>query len=125
MKATLPLLAVGAALALPVASELQQFKPEDVSKRPEFEQLEQQLRAAREEIRIARADRLPSLSYSFNGGFNTDSIRPPRLKEHTGASAAISFSVPIFDWGASRSRERQARLRAEVTASCKPCCRAQ
>ena len=30
-------------------------------------------------------------------------------------SAAISLSIPIFDWGASRSRERQARLRAEIT----------
>ena len=30
-------------------------------------------------------------------------------------SAAISLNVPIFDWGASRSRERQARLRVELT----------
>jgi outer membrane protein TolC len=102
------------ALALPVASEYQQFKAEDVSRRPEFTQLEQQLRAARQEIRIARADRLPSLSYSMNGGFETDSLKSPRLKEHTGVSAGISFSVPIFDWGASRSRETQARLRVEV-----------
>ena len=102
------------ALALPIASELQQFKAEDVSRRPEFTQLEQQMRAAREEIRIARADRLPSLSYSVNGGFDTDSMKAPRLKEHTGVSAAISFSIPIFDWGASRSRETQARLRVEV-----------
>jgi outer membrane protein TolC len=29
-------------------------------------------------------------------------------------SAAISFSIPIFDWGASRSRERQARLRVDI-----------
>ena len=102
------------ALALPVDSEFQQFRAEDVSRRPEFTQLEQQLRAARQDIRIARADRLPSLSYSVNGGFDTDSMRAPRLKQHTGASALISFSLPIFDWGASRSRERQARLRVEV-----------
>jgi outer membrane protein TolC len=102
------------ALALPIASEYQQFKAEDVSRRPEFTQLEQQLRAAREEIRIARADRLPSLSYSLNGGFDTDSVKAPRLKEHTGVSAAISFSIPIFDWGVSRSRETQARLRVQV-----------
>ena len=102
------------ALALPVGSEYQQFKAEDVSRRPEFTQLDQQLRAARQEIRIARADRLPSLSYSFNGGFETDSIKTPRLKEHSGVSAGISFSIPIFNWGASRSREQQARLRVEV-----------
>jgi outer membrane protein len=102
------------AVAIPIDSEYQQFKAEDVSRRPEFVQLEQQVRAAQQEIRIARADRLPSLSYSINGGFDTDSLQAPRLKEHTGVSAAITFSVPIFDWGATRSRERQARLRAEL-----------
>ncbi len=102
------------ALALPSDSEYRQFKAEDVPRRPEFVQLEQQLRAARAEIKIARADRLPSLSYSINGGFDTDSLKEPRLKEHTGVSAAISFSIPIFDWGASRSRQRQAQLRVEL-----------
>lgn len=102
------------ALALPIASEAQQLKAEDVSRRPEFMQLEQQLRAARQEIKIARADRLPSLGYSINGGFDTDSMRAPRLKEHTGVSAAISLSIPIFDWGASRSRQRQAQLRVDI-----------
>ncbi|HJP92314.1 MAG TPA: TolC family protein [Pyrinomonadaceae bacterium] len=109
-----PITTTDLTLALPIPSEYQQFRAEDVSRRPEFVQLEQQLRAARQEIKIARADRLPSLSYSLNGGFNTDSIRPPRLKEHTGVSAAISLNIPIFDWGASRSREQQARLRVEV-----------
>ena len=101
-------------LALPVDSEYRQFKADDVSKRPEFIQLEQQLRAAQQDIRIARADRLPSLGYSVNGGFDTDSLNQPRLKQHSGMSAAITFSLPVFDWGASRSRERQARLRVEV-----------
>jgi len=50
----------------------------------------------------------------MNGGFDTDSLRPPRLKEHSGVSAAFSLSIPIFDWGASRSRERQARLRGQI-----------
>jgi outer membrane protein TolC len=109
-----PIATTDLALALPVGSEYQQFKAEDVSRRPEFTQLEQQLRAARQEIKIARADRLPSLGYSVNGGFDTDSLKTPRLKEHTGVSAAISFSIPIFDWGASRSREQQARLRVDI-----------
>jgi outer membrane protein TolC len=109
-----PISTTDLALALPLASEFQQFKAEDVSRRPEFTQLAQQLLAAQQEIKIARADRLPSLSYSVNGGFDTDSVKSPRLKEHTGVSAGISFSIPIFDWGASRSREQQARLRVEV-----------
>jgi outer membrane protein TolC len=101
-------------LAIPVDDEYQQFRAEEVSRRPEFIQLEQQIRVAQQDIRIARADRLPSLSYSINGGFDTDSLKAPRLKQHSGVSAAISLSIPIFDWGASRSRERQARLRADL-----------
>src|SRR5207244_5295640 len=101
-------------LALPTDSEYQQFKPDDVARRPEFTQLEQQLRAARQEIRIARADRLPALTYSINGGFDTDSLKGPRLKEHSGGSAAVSLTIPIFDWGVTRSKERQARLRVQV-----------
>lgn len=102
------------ALAIPIDSEYRQFKAEDVSRRPEFVQLEQQAQAAQQDIRIARADRLPSLSYSINGGFDTDSVRAPRLRQHSGVSAEISLSIPIFDWGANRSRERQARLRADL-----------
>jgi outer membrane protein TolC len=103
------------ALAIPTTAEYEQFRADDVSRRAEFIQFEQQIRAARADITIARADRLPSLSYSINGGFDTDSLKSPRLKQHTGMSAGISLSIPIFDWGASRSRERQARLQAEVT----------
>lgn len=111
---TRPITTTDLALALPTGSEYQQFKADDVSRRPEFTQLEQQLRAAREETKIARADRLPSLSYSINGGFDTDSLHGPRLKEHTGMSAAVSLNIPIFDWGATRSKERQARLRVQL-----------
>jgi outer membrane protein TolC len=111
---TQPINTTDLALALPIASEYEQFKADDVSRRPEVTQFEQQLRAAREDIKIARAERLPSLSYSINGGFDTDSLKGPRLKEHSGVSAAINLNIPVFDWGASRSRERQARLRAEI-----------
>ncbi|HEY6660734.1 MAG TPA: TolC family protein, partial [Pyrinomonadaceae bacterium] len=32
-------------------------------------------------------------------------------------STGISLNIPVFDWGASRSRERQARLRLEIAAT--------
>jgi outer membrane protein TolC len=109
-----PISTTDLALAAPVDSEFQQFNVNDISRRPEFTQFEAQLRAAKQEVKIARADRLPQLSYSILGGFDTDSLRPPRLKEHTGVSGAISLTIPIFDWGSSKSRERQARLRAQI-----------
>src|SRR5258706_3385196 len=56
------------ALVLPNDNEFQRFNPGEIPHRPEIAQLEAQLRAARQDIRIARADRLPALSYSMNGG---------------------------------------------------------
>jgi len=44
-------------------------------------------------------------------------MRPSFLKQHSGVSAAFNLSIPIFDWGASRSRERQARLREQIAES--------
>ena len=111
---THPISTTDLALILPNDNEFQQFSPGDVSRRPEFAQLEAQLRAARQDIKITRSDRLPALSYSMNGGFDTDSLKGPRLKEHSGISAAVSLTIPIFDWGATRSKERQARLRVQV-----------
>jgi outer membrane protein TolC len=111
---TRPISTTDLLLAVPFDAEFQQFQANDISRRPEFTQLEAQIRAAQHEIRIARADRLPSLTYSMNGGFDTDSLRPPRLKEHSGVSAAINLNIPIFDWGATRSKERQARLRVQI-----------
>jgi outer membrane protein TolC len=109
-----PITTTDLSVALPADLEVQRFTADTISKRPEFAQFEAELLAARQEVRIARAERLPQLSYSINGGFDTDSLRPPRFKEHTGVSAALSLNIPIFDWGASKSRERQARLRRQI-----------
>ena len=105
------------ALSVPVAAELQNFFPADVSRRPEFLQFNSQLQAAKLDVRIARADRLPSLSYSVLGGFDTDSLHGPRFKEHSGASGLISLNIPVFDWGATKSRERQAQLKLQLAES--------
>ena len=109
-----PISTTDLAVAAPVDSEALQYRVADISRRPEFAQFEAQLRAAKQGVKIERADRLPQLSYSIFGGFDTDSLRPSPLKQHTGISGAISLTIPIFDWGASRSRQRQAQLRAQI-----------
>lgn len=103
------------AMLVPADNEVERFSADTISRRPEFSQFDAQLRAADQEASIARADHRPQLSYSISGGFDTDSLKPVRLKEHTGFSAAFNLTIPIFDWGASRSRERQAQLRRQVT----------
>jgi outer membrane protein TolC len=100
---------------VPADGEVERITADTIQRRPEFAQFEAERRAAEQDVRAARADRRPQLSYSISGGLDTDSVRPPRLKEHTGLSAAFNLSIPIFDWGISRSREAQAQLRLQVT----------
>ena len=111
---TAPIATTDLTIAIPDVSELDRFTAQTIASRPEFIQFEAERRAAEQEAKIAHADRLPQVSYSLNGGFDTDSLRPPPLKMHTGVLASISVTIPIFDWGASRSRERQAQLRART-----------
>ena len=111
---TTPISATELSLSAPVDADFLNANVSDVTRRPEFIQFESQLRAAQQDIRIARADRLPSLTYELLGGFDTDSMKGPALKEHTGMSAAISLNIPIFDWGVRKSKERLARLTLQV-----------
>jgi OMF family outer membrane factor len=112
-----PITTTDLTIAIPVDDEINRLTADMISTRPEFAQFEAELQAAAHGVRIARAERLPQLSYSINGGFDTDSMRPTVLKEHSGVSAAFNLSIPVFDWGASRSRERQARLREQIAES--------
>ena len=104
-------------VAPPDIAELNRFTEATIIRRPEFAQFDAQFRAAQQEVKIAHADRLPQVSYFVNGGFDTDSLSPSPLKVHTGVLASINVTIPLFDWGATRSREQQARLRARAAES--------
>jgi outer membrane protein TolC len=112
-----PIATTDLSTGIPIDNDVERIATDTISQRPEFAQFDAERRAAEQDIRLARIERLPQVSYTVNGGFDTDSLRPARLKEHTGVSAAVNVSVPIFDFGASKSRERQARLRAQVAES--------
>ena len=101
----------------PLPKEIERFTADAISRRPEFTQFDAQRRAAEQEIRLARGERRPQLSYSVIGGFDSDSLKASPLKEHSGVAATISLTIPLFDWGASKSRERQATLRKQLIES--------
>lgn len=100
-------------IQLPVADEINRFSEAAIQTRPEFAQFEADKRAAEAEVSIARSDRRPQLTYSISSGFISDSLRPVRIKDQSGIQATIGFTIPIFDWGASRSREVQAKLKLQ------------
>lgn len=99
---------------LPEPDEIQRFSEATISTRPELAQFQAETRAAEAERRAAKAELLPQLTYSVSAGFISDSLAPNHLKNHTGAQATVGVTIPIFDWGATKSRIAQATLRAEV-----------
>jgi outer membrane protein TolC len=96
---------------VPSVSDFNSYTEDIVRSRPELAQIDAQAKAARAEARAARRELLPDLTYSLNGGFDAGDFRP--VGRYAGGSAIISLNIPVFNFGASRSRERQARLRSE------------
>lgn len=97
----------------PLDGEIDRYVVTAVATRPEFTQFEAQQRAGEQDIRVARADRRPQFTYSASTGFVSDSLSPVRLKNHLGVQLTVGISIPIFDGGATKSRETQARLRLQ------------
>jgi hypothetical protein len=85
--------------------------PEDtIMLRPELAQLDAQKRAALADARAARRELWPQLSYTLNAGFDAANFKP--LGRYSGGDAIITLNVPVFNFGASKSRATQAELRA-------------
>jgi outer membrane protein TolC len=98
----------------PTTADVERFDAEMTARRPELTQAEQQLRAARSDIGVARAGRLPSLTYAIDQGFDSPSLHATDIREHRGYLATANLDIPIFDWGIGRAKQRQAELRAEA-----------
>jgi outer membrane protein len=96
--------------AAPHLMDLLDYREETVMLRPEIAQLDAQKRAALADARVARRELWPQLSYTLNGGFDAANFKP--LGRYSGGSAIITLNIPIFNFGASKSRATQAELRA-------------
>src|SRR5262249_22562525 len=102
---------------IPDLADLNRFTTQTIATRSEFAHLSAEKNAAEPDRKTARAERRPRVSYFVDGGFDSDSLGSSALERHSGVLAGVTITVPIFDWGISRSRERQAELRAETVES--------
>lgn len=112
-----PITAVDLLTEMPIDGEIERFAGAMIATRPEFAQFEAQERAAREDVRVARADRMPQIAYSIGSGFISDSFVPQHLRDTVGVQLNVGVTIPIFDWGAARSRETQAKLTLQLAVN--------
>lgn len=104
---------------LPAPGELGKFAEGAVSERPELKKLEAESIAADAEADSASSARRPQFTYSLDGGFISDSLRPNSIGASTGVRVTVGVNVPIFDWGISKSRETQAKLKSKAAKDSK------
>lgn len=67
------------------------------------------------EIRASRAALYPSLSFDYIYGMsaNTLAVHNPEGQNQIGSVAQATLTIPVWDWGANRSKVRQAELRLQ------------
>ena len=102
---------------IPEVGELGQFTILATANRPELARIDAETEAAKQEAKIAKAERRPQINYSVEGGFVSDSLRPKSIGNTAGSRVTVGVSIPLFDWGASKSRQRQAELRQRISES--------
>jgi outer membrane protein len=73
-----------------------------------------QLQVARAGVSVARGELLPRITYSVDRGFDSGSLVADELRLHRGTLATATIDVPLFDWGITISKIRQAQYQARA-----------
>ena len=95
---------------LPTLVEVQQQAARD---NPDVRAALEAVRAAGSDVTAARAGYLPSLTLDYWYGIDAAqfAVNGPNGVSNLGSSAAATLNIPIWNWGATQSRIKQAELR--------------
>jgi outer membrane protein TolC len=95
---------------LPTLGEVQQ---QAARENPDVRAALEAVRAANADVAGARAGYLPSLSLDYWYGIDAEqfAVNGPNGVSNLGSAAAATLTLPIWNWGATQSRIKQAQLR--------------
>lgn len=99
-----------AAVTLPTLGEVQQQAAQN---NPDIRSAVESARAAGFDVTGARAEYLPSLGFDYWYGIDAPqfAVNGPNGVSNLGSAAAATVTIPIWNWGATQSRIKQAELR--------------
>jgi outer membrane protein TolC len=99
-----------AAVPLPTLAEVQQRAARD---NPDLRAALAAVQQAGHDVTGARAAYLPSLSFDYWYGIDAQqfAVNGPNGVSNLGSAAAATLNIPIWNWGATQSRIKQAELR--------------
>jgi outer membrane protein TolC len=95
--------------ALPAMNELQVMAARN---NPELQAAFAALAAANKQVSVAKAGYLPSLSVDMFYGIDANQFakRAPDGTENLGYAGTATLNIPVWNWGATQSKVRQAEL---------------
>lgn len=98
---------------LPPFSDVEQLAEK---KNPDIRAAEATVRQQTFGVSSARASLLPSLTFDYFFGINANQVALYDREHHNnlGSSAQAQLNIPIWTWGAARSRVHQAKLRLQM-----------
>lgn len=97
---------------IPRDGEIENYEQMAIQNRPEFAQFAADRSAAEQDVKSAKSERRPQMTYSIGSGFISDSLKPRPIYNSLGVQATVGVTIPIFDKG-MRSREAQAKLKVQ------------
>ena len=102
---------LAAAPALPALPDIQEMAKNN---NPELQAAFAALAVADREVAVARAGHLPSLTVDWFYGIDANQFAIYNRDGHRnlGYSAVVSVNIPVFSWGATQSKVRQAELQS-------------
>jgi outer membrane protein TolC len=84
------------------------------AKNPDLKQAVENLQAARQGVLVAWAGHLPSLSFDYWYGIDASHFATQTGGVHNlGYAAAATLNLPVFNWGATESKVKQAGLQRQ------------
>ncbi len=103
-------------VALPLRDE---FEAQAAHENPEIREALANAQAAGHDVQTARAGYLPSITLDYWYGIDapnyaTNSIVNDHKVSNLGSSAMAALTLPVWNWGATQSRVRQAELKREL-----------
>lgn len=101
--------------SFPESSTTNELPMADITLRPEYTLLTQQIDLKHQEIKLTRSDFLPNVgvmgSYSYLNGLK---LNGDKLLDKAGFSALFSVSIPLFEWGKGYNKVKSARVQENI-----------
>ncbi len=99
----------------PALPTLNEAASQATSSSPDLKAAEASAKFAGLDLTVAKYQFLPSLGFDFFYGINANrfAVRGPEDRQNLGYSAQATLNIPVWNWGSTRSKVKQAEIRRD------------